>query len=205
MQQIALEMGLERAVFDDFDPQFALLKANLGMWIGSALGAPDIQSRLNLLSFQLELGIRAGMISLPDRFRAVKSTGYARRLVYQDEASGVTALAMVWAPGQSTPLHDHAGLWGVEAVLSGEIESVPHRLFAEENGKYYFQALAPERLAAGTTSHLRPPFEHHITRNVSDEVAITLNIYGGSMPACNVFLPTGFGAYVRQRRALACE
>jgi hypothetical protein len=34
-------------------------------------------------------------------------------------------------------------------------------------------------------------------------VAITLNIYGGGMPACNIFLPTGPGSYVRQRRALS--
>jgi predicted metal-dependent enzyme (double-stranded beta helix superfamily) len=110
---------------------------------------------------------------------------------------------MVWAPGQATPLHDHSGLWGVEAVLAGEIENVPFNLIAQQNGLYHFQARPVERAAAGSTGYLLPPFEHHITRNVSQAVAITLNIYGGHMPACNIFLPIGPGSYVRQRRELS--
>ena len=116
--------------------------------------------------------------------------------------TGVSVLAMVWAPGQSTPLHDHSGLWGVEAVLAGEIESVPFELIGQQDGQYSFRALPVERVPAGSTSYLTPPFEYHITRNMSQQVAITLNIYGGEMPACNIFLPSGSGTYIRQRRAL---
>jgi predicted metal-dependent enzyme (double-stranded beta helix superfamily) len=144
-----------------------------------------------------------GIISLPDRFRAVQPDRYARRLLYDDPGTGVSVLAMVWAPGQSTALHDHSGRWGVEAVLAGEIETVPFELIGKQNAKYFFEARPAERLPAGSTSYLIPPFEHHITRNVSQQVAITLNIYGGEIPACNIFLPTGYGPYVRQRRALS--
>jgi len=187
----------------EFEPAFADLQTNLSAWIGAALRAPYLTAGLTRLCQELEQAIARGLISLPDRFRVVQPTGYARRLVFDEASTGACVLAMVWAPDQSTPLHDHAGLWGVEAVLAGEIESVPFNLYARQNGQYYFHARPAERLGAGSTSCVVPPFEHHITRNVSQEVAITLNIYGGEMPACNIFLPTGPGAYVRQRRALS--
>jgi predicted metal-dependent enzyme (double-stranded beta helix superfamily) len=189
--------------FAGFDLEFENLKKNLSGWIGDAVRAPRISAGLNQLCQELERAISRGTISLPARFRVARLDSYARRLVYEDPESGVCVLAMIWAPGQATPLHDHSGLWGVEAVLAGEIENVPFNMIAQHNGQYQFQAGAVERVVAGSTSYLLPPFEHHVTRNVSQTVAITLNIYGGHMPACNIFLPTESGAYVRQRRALS--
>jgi 3-mercaptopropionate dioxygenase len=191
------------AVVGQFKASFGNLESNLRLWIGDALRAPDVATGLSRLCLKLELAIARNLISLPDRLRAVQLDHYARRLVYDDPATGVSVLAMVWAPGHSTPLHDHSGLWGVEAVLTGEIETVPFELAGQQNGKYFFDARPAERLQAGATSYLMPPFEHHITRNVSRQVAITLNIYGGAMPACNIFLPTGDGSYIRQCRALS--
>jgi 3-mercaptopropionate dioxygenase len=189
----------------EFDPELFNLKTNLSAWIAAGLAAPSQRKGLARLCEELERAMSRGSIALPERFCEIDTEHYARRLVYEDRASGVMVLAMVWAPGQGTPLHDHAGLWGIEAVLCGEIESVPYHMFAQQNGEYYFNAQPAERLAAGSTGYLLPPFEHHVTRNVSEEVAITLNIYGGPMPACHIFLPTGFGAYTRQRRALSFE
>jgi predicted metal-dependent enzyme (double-stranded beta helix superfamily) len=192
-----------RPVVAEFDASLANLKAKLGGWIGNALRTPDITSGLSLLCRQLEAATLLGLISLPHRFRIVQADHYARRLVYADPSTGVSVLAMVWAPGQSTPLHDHSGLWGVEAVLAGEIEDVPFQLIGQKNGQHHFRACQPERMPLGSTSYLIPPFEHHITRNVSQQVAITLNIYGGEMPECSIFLPSGSGTYTRQRRALS--
>jgi 3-mercaptopropionate dioxygenase len=192
-------------VSGDFDPALLELKSNLRAWIGTALRDPSRKRGLRGLCQELERATSRGSITLPERFCEIRPDRYARRLVYEDPSSRVMVMAMVWAPGQGTPLHDHAGLWGVEAVLCGAVESVPFDLFGEQNGEYYFHAQPTERLAAGSAGYLLPPFEHHVTRNASQEVAITLNIYGGPMPACNIFLPTGFGAYARQRRALSFD
>lgn len=191
------------AAIGKFDRALATLESQLGVWIGNAFATPDMTSRLGLLCQQLEVAILLGLVSLPDRFRAVQGDRYARRLIYEDPATGVSVLAMVWAPGQTTPLHDHSGLWGVEAVLAGEIETVPFHLIGQQGGHYHFQARPAERVGVGATSYVMPPFEHHVTRNVSQQVAITLNIYEGAMPDCNVFLPTGSGTYLRQRRELS--
>lgn len=186
-----------------FDPSWANLESNLAAWISRALAAPDLVTGLSLLRENLEQAILEGRISLPDRFRAFRADHYARRLIFADPRSGVSVLAMVWAPGQGTPLHDHSGLWGVEAVLAGEIETVPFELTHEQDGQYFFDCGAAERVTVGSTSYLMPPLEHHVTRNVSSQVAITLNIYAEEMSACNIFLPTGSGSYRRERRLLS--
>jgi predicted metal-dependent enzyme (double-stranded beta helix superfamily) len=185
-----------------FEPSLTSLQSNLKVWIRNAFDASDFASRLGLLCQQLEVATMLGLIELPDRFRVALPDRYSRRLIYEDSARGISVLAMVWAPGQSTLLHDHSGLWGVEAVLAGEIETVPFHLIGHENGHYHFHPRSAERVGVGATSYVIPPFEHHVTRNVSTQVAITLNIYGGEMPACNIFLPTESGVYTRQRRAL---
>ena len=176
-----------RAFVGQFNASLQNLESNLRMWIRDALPASDIATGLSRLCLKLELAIARNLISLPDRLRAVQLDHYARRLVYDDPATGVSVLAM----------------WGGEAVLAGEIETVPFELVGQQNGKYFFDARPAERLRAGSTSYLMPPFEHHITRNVSRQVAITLNIYGGAMPACNIFLPKGDGNYIGQCRALS--
>jgi hypothetical protein len=176
---------MPQAFVGQFNASFGNLESNLRLWIGDALRAPNVAT--GWLCLKLELAIARNLISLPDRLRAVQLDHYARRLVYDDPATGVSVLAM----------------WGLEAVLTGEIETVPFELAGQQNGKYFFDARPAERLRAGSTSYLMPPFEHHITRNVSRQVAITLNIYGGPMPACNVFMPTGDGSYIPQHRALS--
>jgi predicted metal-dependent enzyme (double-stranded beta helix superfamily) len=176
---------------------------NFGCWIGKALAEPDLATGLNLLRHELQQAILHGRMSLPERFRVVQPDHYARRLLYYDPSARVSVLAMVWAPGQGTPLHDHSGLWVLEAVVAGEMESVRVDLTGEQNGQYYFQPRPAVREQKGATSFLIPPFEHHIMRNASQQVAVTLNVYGGELSACNVFVPTESGSYVRQRRALS--
>lgn len=186
-----------------FDTSLANLKSNLELWIGEALAAADPLTRLSLLCGALEAAISRGGIVLPHRLCAVQRDHYARRLVYEDPKTGISVLAMVWAPGQTTPLHDHSGQWVVEAVLAGEIETVPFEMVGHKGEEYQFHSRPTELMRMGSASYLMPPFEHHVTRNVSQQVAITLNIYGGEMPACNIFLPTGFGTFLRQRRTLS--
>lgn len=46
---------------------------------------------------------------------------YARNLVFDNEAAGLSLYVLVWTPGQSTPVHDH-GTWGVVGVIKGQLE-----------------------------------------------------------------------------------
>jgi 3-mercaptopropionate dioxygenase len=149
-------------------------------------------------------------LRLPERFRRARADGYCRRLLYRDEELGFTALVMTWGPGQSTPLHDHAGIWCVEGVMEGELEVTRWELLEESaEGLCRFAHRGRVHARAGTAGALIPPFEHHVLANASaDRVALTLHVYGGEMNHCSIFVPEPAGAsgtFRRQSRQLAYD
>ncbi|MGQ0518858.1 cysteine dioxygenase, partial [Bacillus sp. D-CC] len=60
-------------------------------------------------------------VLLPLEKQKANSAQYARHLLYEDPLNRFEVLALVWKDGQSTPLHDHDGTWGVEGVFTGKI------------------------------------------------------------------------------------
>ena len=56
----------------------------------------------------------------PEHFRS-DPDHYARNAVHIDAAGGASLYALVWTPGQWTPVHDH-GTWGVVGVVQGVLE-----------------------------------------------------------------------------------
>ena len=49
--------------------------------------------------------------------------GYTRNLIYDAPDASLSLYALVWLPGQWTPVHDH-GSWGVVGVLEGRFQEV---------------------------------------------------------------------------------
>ena len=70
----------------------------------------------------LEAWIRPEADFLQPVFLEPVPDSYARRLLYRDPKGSFTVVIMVWGEGQSTPIHDHAGLWCVECVYRGCIQ-----------------------------------------------------------------------------------
>jgi len=154
---------------------------------------------------ELETAIRDRTVALPARFHQVRSDGYARRLLHRDDALGYTAVVMTWAPGQRTPLHDHAGIWCVEGVVEGRMDVTQFDLIDDASGvdgAYRFEAKGCVHAAVGSAGCLIPPFEYHVLANALDTPSITLHVYGGEMTTCHVFEPIAGGGYVRRDRAL---
>ncbi len=56
----------------------------------------------------------------PEHLRA-DPNHYARNAIYIPEDRSLSLFALVWSPGQWTPVHDH-GSWGVVGVLKGVLE-----------------------------------------------------------------------------------
>jgi predicted metal-dependent enzyme (double-stranded beta helix superfamily) len=141
---------------------------------------------------------------LEERFLAPAPDRYARRLVHRDPEGRYTLLAMVWGPGQGTPLHDHAGTWCVECVYRGRIKvtSFSIRGGDPERDLVAFQEEARVFAGVGEAGALIPPFEYHRIENPSDTPAVTLHVYGGEMTHCHVFEPAGDGLWRRGFREL---
>ena len=151
---------------------------------------------------ELEGAIHSREVTLPERFHRTRPDGYARRLLHRSDTLGYTAVVMTWAPGQRTPLHDHAGIWCVEGVVEGRMDVTQYDLVDESSDSYRFEEKGCVHAAVGSAGCLIPPFEYHILANAIDRPSITLHVYGGEMTTCHVFEPLADGRYVRQERAL---
>jgi predicted metal-dependent enzyme (double-stranded beta helix superfamily) len=132
---------------------------------------------------------------------------YARHLVYHGEESGCCIVAMAWAPGQGTPVHDHDGIWCVECCLQGQLEVTKYELCdtIEEKDEplYLFRPVETECVGHGRVGSLIPPFEHHVIRNPFEQKAITLHVYGKELLKSSCFEPLGNDRYRRVERKLA--
>lgn len=152
----------------------------------------------------LQETLRCNGLSLPDSFNQPRPDTYARRLLHRDPDGRYTAVVMTWGPGQGTALHDHAGIWCVECVVSGEMEVCQYDLLQEEGDLYRFTPQATIHAARGSAGCLIPPFEYHTLANRRpDGSSVTLHIYGGEMTHCHVYEPQSNGVYRRHDRQLS--
>jgi putative ABC transport system permease protein len=70
---------------------------------------------LALAPLMLELIEQAGSFLEPQHYRS-SPIGYSRNLIFDLPDESLSLYAIVWLPGQWTPVHDH-GSWGVVGVL----------------------------------------------------------------------------------------
>jgi predicted metal-dependent enzyme (double-stranded beta helix superfamily) len=129
---------------------------------------------------------------LEDRalYPSALSEHYARRLVWRDPGGRFVLVAMTWAPGQMTRLHDHDGLWGAEIVVAGTMRETAYRLVDRDEGDRHRFVRENVRIATkGSTSVICPPHDYHMFGNAGTTPAHTLHVYGGAMAQCNVFAP----------------
>jgi predicted metal-dependent enzyme (double-stranded beta helix superfamily) len=173
--------------------------------IDAAVQLRDAESITQRVKQELQDAIRARTVNLPARFHRVRPEGYARRLLHRNDDLGYTAVVMTWGPGQRTPLHDHAGIWCVEGVVSGQMDVTQFDLVEESDEAYRFEAKGCVHASVGSAGCLIPPFEYHILANALDTPSITLHVYGGEMTTCHVFEPVANGRYVRRERPLSYQ
>jgi predicted metal-dependent enzyme (double-stranded beta helix superfamily) len=144
-------------------------------------------------------------IQLPAAVYQPHPQHYLRRELYRSREHGYSVVAMTWAPGQGTPLHDHEQQWCVEAVWAGQLEITPYVLLAQDGDCYRFSAGAPELARHGDCSAISPPGEHHTVRNPHpSQVAVSVHVYQRAIEQCTMFTPRG-DHHHRQALALDCS
>jgi predicted metal-dependent enzyme (double-stranded beta helix superfamily) len=150
--------------------------------------------------------IRDQDVQLPDCVHEPIADHYARRELYRSPTRGYSVVAMTWAPGQGTPVHDHAGLWCVEGVWRGELEIVQYELLERDGDRCRFRAAGGMHAGPGSAGSLIPPHEFHTIRNTSpDAIAISLHIYKAPMDHCTAFQPVGGEWYQRVAKTLCTD
>jgi predicted metal-dependent enzyme (double-stranded beta helix superfamily) len=121
---------------------------------------------------------------------------YARNAIYICPDGELSLFALVWRPGQWTPVHDH-GSWGVVGVIEGLLEE---RAYMSADGEIFGNA--DIRLRRGGVVLLNPgavttfvpnPDHIHMTGVAADRGrCVSLHLYGRNMDSFHVYdLPAG--------------
>jgi predicted metal-dependent enzyme (double-stranded beta helix superfamily) len=150
--------------------------------------------------------IRDEEVRLPGCVYHAGTDHYMRREIYTSDAYGYNVVAMTWAPGQGTPVHDHDGLWCVEGVWDGQLEITQYDLRERDHDRYRFVPASTLQAGAGSAGSLIPPREYHSIRNPSaDAVAVSIHIYKRAMTSCSVFAPLADEWYRRDVKSLSLD
>ncbi len=126
----------------------------------------------------------------PEHLRS-DSGHYARNAIYISDDGHLSLFALVWLPGQWTPVHDH-GSWGVVGVLQGALEE---RAFMAVDGE--ITADHGIRLKRGgvillkeqsISSFVPNPDHIHVTGVPETRaMAVTLHLYGRNMNSFHIY------------------
>lgn len=116
---------------------------------------------------------------------------YARNLVYAAPDGSLSLYAIVWLPGQWTPIHDH-GSWGVVGVLEGVLEERSYvRMSADREADHDIDLVRGGVVLLGrgaVTTFVPNPDHIHVTGVPPDRPrAVSLHLYGRTMTSFNIY------------------
>jgi len=102
---------------------------------------------------------------------------YRQHLLHVAEDGAFSVVALVWLPGQATPIHDHLS-WCVVGVHQGAEYETRYRLVGDR--------LVTDGTAVayvGDVAGLLPPGDIHKVENAGRGVAVSLHVYGADLSA----------------------
>lgn len=103
--------------------------------------------------------------------------GYVCHTLHTEPDGSFSICALVWRPGQTTPVHDHV-TWCVVGVLQGaEYEE----LFALTQDQTALEQTGSRVNLPGDVGGFAPPGDIHRVRNHGAGVAISLHVYGADI------------------------
>jgi len=95
-------------------------------------------------------------------------------VVCTETGGAFSIVAVVWRPGQVTPIHDHV-TWCVFGVIQG----MEHEeLFSVDEKRACLVPAGERSNKTGEVSGFAPPGDIHRVRNAGDETAISIHVYG---------------------------
>jgi predicted metal-dependent enzyme (double-stranded beta helix superfamily) len=111
-------------------------------------------------------------------------TTYQQHVLHVEPDGAFSLTALVWLPGQRTTIHDHV-CWCAVGVLAGVEHEVLYQWRPREVASLgevtSLVAVAERDAFPGDISGFAPPGDIHRVRNDSDEVAISLHVYGADI------------------------
>ena len=145
---------------------------------------------LTIAPLMLDLVANASSFLKPQHYRS-DPRDYTRNLVYDAADDSLSLYAIVWLPGQWTPVHDH-GSWGVVGVVEGVLEERSYaRLCADQGADHGIHLARGGVVLLGpgaVTSFVPNPDHIHVTGVAQDRRrAVSLHLYGRMMSDFNTY------------------
>jgi predicted metal-dependent enzyme (double-stranded beta helix superfamily) len=106
-------------------------------------------------------------------------TCYRQHVLHVEPDGSFSIVALVWLPGQATPIHDHVS-WCVVGVHEGDEFETRYRLL-EEAGRSWLVEDGTDFNPTGSVAALTPPGDIHKVTNQGSGLAISLHVYGADI------------------------
>ncbi|GEB52861.1 MULTISPECIES: cysteine dioxygenase family protein [Streptomyces] len=107
---------------------------------------------------------------------------YRQHLLHAEQDGSFSLVALVWLPGQRTPVHDHVS-WCVTGVHEGEEHERRYRLLPAEAAGDSARLVATEDVVnpLGSVCGFAPPGDIHRVWNGGESLAVSIHIYGADI------------------------
>ncbi len=125
--------------------------------------------------------------------RQPDAENYRRHTLYRDKDGQFTILALVWLPGQETPIHAHMA-WGAVGLYSGELNVSNYEIFGTRAGSMHLKQVSEIDAREGDVTSVTGGIDDiHRIKNISSKPAISIHVYGMDVPqdsqALNILFP----------------
>jgi predicted metal-dependent enzyme (double-stranded beta helix superfamily) len=104
---------------------------------------------------------------------------YRTHVLYAADDGSFSVVALVWLPGQGTPIHDHVS-WCVVGVHQGEEREIQYERRVDGDRAW----LVPQSTSTskvGSVGALNPPGDIHRVVNPGPGLAISIHVYGADI------------------------
>ena len=117
---------------------------------------------------------------LPEPLMQPDPDSYRIHCLHVDPAGRFSVSAMVWGPGQGTPIHDHT-VWGMVGVLKGKERCEEFSHLLEPGGPLVHGHV--HELQAGDIDLVSPTIGdiHRVSNALEDGVSVSIHVYGGDI------------------------
>jgi 3-mercaptopropionate dioxygenase len=133
----------------------------------------DWRETARLVARELEYHLPSVDVLTPEE-RSGDAEGYCSYSLHTEPDGSFSVVALVWQPGQVTPIHDHV-TWCVFGVIQGvECEE----LFTLDEERGCLVEAGTRVNVVGGVSGFAPPGDIHRVRNVGADTAISIHVYG---------------------------
>ncbi len=136
----------------------------------------DWQRTAELVADQLRVHLPGADI-LTATEREGEPDGYRCHVLHVEPDGSFSVTAMVWRPGQVTPIHDHV-TWCVFGVIQGTEYEELYALSPDGNR---LEEVGRSQNNRGEVSGFAPPGDIHRVRNIGADVAVSLHVYGADI------------------------